>query len=70
MPSPTPVPAPPHVTAPLAPQAAQSTLSTQDSSVLDRLADRVQQRLEAEQAVTKRVGDGTHAASLIWPWPL
>ncbi|RNG36153.1 HaaA family cyclophane-containing RiPP peptide [Streptomyces botrytidirepellens] len=63
MPSPTPVPAPSGM-APIAPESAQ------DSPVLDRLAHRVQQRLEAEQAATNRVGDGAHAASLIWPWPL
>ncbi|MEU0843838.1 HaaA family cyclophane-containing RiPP peptide [Streptomyces sp. NPDC005962] len=63
MPSPTPVPAR-HVTASAAPQSAQ------DSPVLDRVADRVRQRLEAEQAATNSVGDGAHAASLIWPWPL
>ncbi|MER6566310.1 HaaA family cyclophane-containing RiPP peptide [Streptomyces sp. NPDC001093] len=40
------------------------------TAVLDRVAARVRQRLVAEQAPTNRVGDGAHAASLIWPWPL
>ncbi|MFE9066039.1 HaaA family cyclophane-containing RiPP peptide [Streptomyces violaceusniger] len=62
MPSPTPVPTP-HGTAPFSPEA-------QSNAVLDRVAARVRQRLEAEQAATNRTGDGTHAASLIWPWPL
>ncbi|MEU7049682.1 HaaA family cyclophane-containing RiPP peptide [Streptomyces eurythermus] len=38
--------------------------------VLNRVAARVRQRLEAEQGTVGRVGDGAHAASLIWPWPL
>ncbi|MEU0804423.1 HaaA family cyclophane-containing RiPP peptide [Streptomyces sp. NPDC005970] len=63
MPSPTSVPAP-HGTASFAPEVAQG------NPVLDRVAVRVRQRLEAEQAATNRTGDGTHAASLIWPWPL
>ncbi|MFG2583687.1 HaaA family cyclophane-containing RiPP peptide [Streptomyces malaysiensis] len=63
MPSPTPVPAP-RAAAPTAPEAAEGI------PVLDRVAARVRQRLEAEQAATNRVGDGSHAASLIWPWPL
>ncbi|WP_435241805.1 HaaA family cyclophane-containing RiPP peptide [Streptomyces cucumeris] len=63
MPSPTPVPAP-YAMAPKAPGPAQG------SPVLDRIATRVRQRLEAEQAATNRNGDGAHAASLIWPWPL
>ncbi|WP_063735288.1 HaaA family cyclophane-containing RiPP peptide [Streptomyces sp. RTd22] len=63
MPSPTPDPAPCGM-APIVPESAQ------DSPVLDRLAHRVHQRLEAEQAATNRVGDGAHAASIIWPWPL
>ncbi|WP_369391126.1 HaaA family cyclophane-containing RiPP peptide [Streptomyces sp. CG1] len=37
--------------------------------VLDRVAARVEQRRAAERAATNRVGDGAHAASLIWPWP-
>jgi hypothetical protein len=40
------------------------------TAVLDRVAARVRQRLEAEEGATARVGDGAHAASLIWPWPL
>lgn len=38
------------------------------TAVLDRIADRVRQRLANEQ-----FGDacaGAHAASLIWPWPV
>ncbi|WP_406354231.1 HaaA family cyclophane-containing RiPP peptide [Streptomyces sp. NBC_00658] len=38
--------------------------------VLDRVAARVQQRLAAERAASNQIGDGAHAASLIWPWPL
>ncbi|MEU7054753.1 HaaA family cyclophane-containing RiPP peptide [Streptomyces sp. NPDC046197] len=54
--------------------ASHATASTgrqpaQGNMVLDRVAARVQQRRAAEQAATNRVGDGTHAASLIWPWP-
>ncbi|MCX5421959.1 HaaA family cyclophane-containing RiPP peptide [Streptomyces sp. NBC_00078] len=40
-----------------------------NNAVLDRVAHRVRQRLMAEQAATSRIGDGAHAASLIWPWP-
>ena len=36
---------------------------------LSRRAD-IDRMLEAEQGATSRVGDGAHAASLIWPWPL
>ncbi|MBP2052709.1 hypothetical protein J2Z21_005696 [Streptomyces griseochromogenes] len=53
---------------PLSPASAEPTAS--GTAVLDRVAARVRQRLETEQAATNRVGDGTHAASLIWPWPL
>ncbi|MEU8822783.1 HaaA family cyclophane-containing RiPP peptide [Streptomyces sp. NPDC048636] len=63
MPSPTSVPAP-YATAPMVPEPTQGNL------VLDRVAIRVRQRLETEQAATNRAGDGAHAASLIWPWPL
>ncbi|WP_308288564.1 HaaA family cyclophane-containing RiPP peptide [Streptomyces macrolidinus] len=38
--------------------------------VLDRVAARVQRRLAAERAASNSIGDGVHAASLIWPWPL
>ena len=62
MPSRTSVPAP-HATAVASREPAQGNV------VLDRVAARVQQRKAAEQAATNRVGDGTHAASLIWPWP-
>ncbi|MET9507876.1 HaaA family cyclophane-containing RiPP peptide [Streptomyces flavidovirens] len=40
------------------------------AEVLGRVAARVQCRLAAERASSNRSGDGTHAASLIWPWPL
>ncbi|MGW2961773.1 HaaA family cyclophane-containing RiPP peptide [Streptomyces sp. NPDC001220] len=63
MPSRTSVPAP-HATS----SAGQGT--PRGNVVLDRVAARVQQRRVAEQATSNRVGDGSHAASLIWPWPL
>jgi hypothetical protein len=66
MPSPTSVTEPRTVT-PIGPAATEGA---QGSAVLDRVAARVRQRLEAEQAATSRVGDGTHAASLIGFWPL
>ncbi|MBT2397221.1 HaaA family cyclophane-containing RiPP peptide [Streptomyces sp. ISL-100] len=40
------------------------------AEVLDRVAARVQRRLVAEQAASNQIGEGAHAASLIWPWPL
>ncbi|MFH9661793.1 HaaA family cyclophane-containing RiPP peptide [Streptomyces sp. NPDC017248] len=43
---------------------------TSGTAVLDRVADRIRQRLEAEEGATGQVGDGAHAASLSWPWPL
>ncbi|MEV5873496.1 HaaA family cyclophane-containing RiPP peptide [Streptomyces sp. NPDC052101] len=52
-----------HAMAPAGRQPAQRNV------VLDRVAARVQQRRVAEQAATNRVGDGAHAASLVWPWP-
>ncbi|ANP55664.1 HaaA family cyclophane-containing RiPP peptide [Streptomyces griseochromogenes] len=67
MPSPTSVREPRDMM-PLSPASAEPTAS--GTAVLDRVAARVRQRLETEQAATNRVGDGTHAASLIWPWPL
>jgi hypothetical protein len=66
MPSPTSAPAP-HASAPVGPEPAQPA---QGTVVLDRIAARVRQRLAAEQAATNRTGDGSHAASIIWPWPL
>ncbi|WP_425245402.1 HaaA family cyclophane-containing RiPP peptide [Streptomyces sp. NEAU-NA10] len=63
MPSPTSVTEPRTIT-PVGPATAAGT------AVLYRVAARVRQRLEAEEGATGRVGDGTHAASLIWPWPL
>ncbi|WP_367041356.1 HaaA family cyclophane-containing RiPP peptide [Streptomyces sp. Je 1-332] len=38
--------------------------------VLNRVATRVQHRLTAEQSASNRTGDGAHAASVSWPWPL
>ncbi|MER6327775.1 HaaA family cyclophane-containing RiPP peptide [Streptomyces sp. NPDC014983] len=40
------------------------------TTVLDRVAARVQQRLDAERSSAERFGDGAHAASLGLPWPL
>lgn len=40
------------------------------SAVLDRVAQRVQHRLDAEMAEQNDVGDAPHPASLIWPLPL
>ncbi|MFD9280826.1 HaaA family cyclophane-containing RiPP peptide [Streptomyces mirabilis] len=62
MPSRTSVPAP-HAT------AVTGRKSAEGNAVLDRVAARVRQRQAVEQAATNRVGDGAHAASLIWPWP-
>ncbi|WP_217572641.1 HaaA family cyclophane-containing RiPP peptide [Streptomyces sp. GbtcB7] len=62
MPSRTSVPAP-HAAAVTGRESAQGNV------VLDRVAARVRQRQAVEQAATNRVGDGAHAASLIWPWP-
>ncbi|MFJ9927243.1 MULTISPECIES: HaaA family cyclophane-containing RiPP peptide [Streptomyces] len=39
-----------------------------EAGVLERVAARVRLRLETEQTSVDRVGDGTHAASLTWPW--
>jgi hypothetical protein len=47
-----------------------TTGSVPGLEVLDRVAARVQRRLAAEQAASNGIGDGAHAASLIWPWPL
>jgi len=63
----------PHTTVPLPPTAARPEPATREiprGAVLDRIAARVQLRLAAEQTASNRVGDGSHAASLIWPWPL
>ncbi|GAA2656828.1 HaaA family cyclophane-containing RiPP peptide [Streptomyces vastus] len=66
MPSRTPVPASQVMghTSPVSSETAPTT------AVLDRVAARVQQRLAAEQTAARRTGDGSHSASLIWPWPL
>lgn len=58
----------PHAITPVSPDSAEPTPA--GAAVLDRVAARVRQRLEAEESATGRFGDGTHAASLIWPWPL
>lgn len=67
MPSPTSVTEPGTIT-PVGPASAEPMVA--GTAVLDRVAARVRQRLEAEEGATSRVGDGAHAASLIWPWPL
>ncbi|MFJ2173925.1 HaaA family cyclophane-containing RiPP peptide [Streptomyces sp. NPDC087851] len=67
MPSPTSGTEPPTNT-PVGPASAEPTAA--GTAVLDRVAARVRHRLEAEEGATSRVGDGAHAASLIWPWPL
>ncbi|MEU3282075.1 HaaA family cyclophane-containing RiPP peptide [Streptomyces antibioticus] len=67
MPSPTSVTEPRTIT-PAGPASAEPMVA--GTAVLDRVAARVRQRLEAEEDATSRVGDGAHAASLIWPWPL
>ncbi|MGW1286433.1 HaaA family cyclophane-containing RiPP peptide [Streptomyces sp. NPDC001680] len=67
MPSPTSVTEPRTIT-PVGPASAEP--AAVGSAVLDRVAARVRQRLEAEEGATNRVGDGAHAASLIWPWPM
>ncbi|MER6010188.1 HaaA family cyclophane-containing RiPP peptide [Streptomyces bluensis] len=56
-----------HVTDHTGPVGSETAETT---AVLDRVATRVQQRLAAEQTAANRTGDGSHAASLIWPWPL
>ncbi|WP_055629305.1 HaaA family cyclophane-containing RiPP peptide [Streptomyces hirsutus] len=53
---------------PVGPPSAEPTAA--GTAVLGRVAARVRQRLAAEEIVTGRVGDGTHAASLVLPWPL
>ncbi|WP_338677594.1 HaaA family cyclophane-containing RiPP peptide [Streptomyces sp. SCSIO 30461] len=58
----------PRTITPVGPASAEPTAA--GTAVLDRVAARVRQRLEAEEGATSRVGDGAHAASLIWPWPL
>ncbi|MFE2429393.1 HaaA family cyclophane-containing RiPP peptide [Streptomyces sp. NPDC059373] len=64
----------PRTTVPSPPDTAHPSPATSQtapgSAVLDRIAARVQLRLAAEQTVSNSSGDGSHAASLIWPWPL
>ncbi len=67
MPSPATVTEPRTIT-PVGPASAEPTVV--GTPVLDRMAARVRQRLEAEEGATSQVGDGAHAASLTWPWPL
>ncbi|WP_338058814.1 HaaA family cyclophane-containing RiPP peptide [Streptomyces seoulensis] len=52
------------------PSGPDTAESAPGLEVLDRVAARVQRRLAAEQAASNSIGDGAHAASLIWPWPL
>ncbi|MCX4550390.1 HaaA family cyclophane-containing RiPP peptide [Streptomyces sp. NBC_01500] len=59
----TSVPAP-HATVPVEPEPTPGPV------VLDRVAAHVRQRLAAEHAAANRTGEGGHAASLIWTWPL
>ncbi|MGP3948542.1 HaaA family cyclophane-containing RiPP peptide [Streptomyces sp. 7N604] len=66
MPSPTTATEPRTAT----PVGPASTDAAPGTAVLDRVAARVRQRLETEQSATSRVGDGSHAASIIWPWPV
>lgn len=61
----TPVPLPLTAT-----RSGAATADTAQDAVLARIAARVELRLAAEQAASSRTGDGSHAASLIWPWPL
>ncbi|MEU7561330.1 HaaA family cyclophane-containing RiPP peptide [Streptomyces eurythermus] len=66
MPSPTSATDPQTIT----PGGLVSAESTSGTIVLNRVAARVRQRLEAEQGMVGQVGDGAHAASLIWSRPL
>ncbi|MFQ6146584.1 HaaA family cyclophane-containing RiPP peptide [Streptomyces seoulensis] len=69
MPSPASATEPPSITiAPVDPAPAEP--AAPGTAVLDRVAARVRQRLEAEEGATGRAGDGAHAASLVRPWPL
>ncbi|MFF3730309.1 HaaA family cyclophane-containing RiPP peptide [Streptomyces sp. NPDC002476] len=62
MPSRTPVPAP-HATEPVTAEPVTAE-PTHGSTVLDRVAARVRQRLAAEQTTPNRIGEGGHQASL------
>ncbi|MET7902599.1 HaaA family cyclophane-containing RiPP peptide [Streptomyces sp. NPDC005355] len=64
------MPSPASVIEPRTIRPAPAEPTAGGTAVLDRVAARVRQRLEAEEGATSRVGDGAHAASLIWPWPL
>ncbi|MGW7074622.1 HaaA family cyclophane-containing RiPP peptide [Streptomyces sp. NPDC054866] len=55
---------PPVSSSPEAPEVASLP------EVLDRVATRVHHRLATEQSASYRTGDGAHAASVTWPWPL
>ncbi|WP_371095856.1 HaaA family cyclophane-containing RiPP peptide [Streptomyces sanglieri] len=62
---------PPSMTVPCPPASGLDTSEGAPGlEVLDRVAARVQHRLAAEQAASNSIGDGAHAASLIWPWSL
>ncbi|MEU7116154.1 HaaA family cyclophane-containing RiPP peptide [Streptomyces sp. NPDC046182] len=50
----------------LAPPACPESI--QGNAVLERIAARVQQRLDEEKSTADGVAEGPHAASLIWPW--
>ncbi|MFF0171055.1 HaaA family cyclophane-containing RiPP peptide [Streptomyces prasinus] len=67
MPSPASVTEPRTITPVGLASAEPTAVST---AVLGRVAARVRQRLAAEETATGRVGAGTHAASLVLPWPL
>ncbi|MEU6535780.1 HaaA family cyclophane-containing RiPP peptide [Streptomyces sp. NPDC047000] len=69
-PSPSPPSAPEPSARAVAAHLGAATPTTPGATVLDHVAARVQQRLDAEQSVTNRTGEGAHGASLIWPWPL
>ena len=42
--------------------------SIHGNAVLERIATRVQQRLDEEKSEADGFAEGPHAASLIWPW--
>ncbi|MEU5221934.1 HaaA family cyclophane-containing RiPP peptide [Streptomyces toyocaensis] len=54
----------------LRPPTPSTPRPTQGAAVLTRVAYRVRQRLQTEQAMTAQSGDGGHAASLTPPPPL
>ncbi|KQX51502.1 MULTISPECIES: HaaA family cyclophane-containing RiPP peptide [unclassified Streptomyces] len=50
----------------LAPPACPESI--EGNAVLERIAARVQQRLDDEKSAGDGFAEGPHAASLIWPW--